>query len=273
MRKPLELINKRFGRILITKRVGTDKWNQSIWLGQCDCGNSKIFIGNNLVKGRSNSCGCLRKELITTHGMSHTKFYTTWEGIINRCTNPRSKWFNDYGGRNILVCGSWLKFENFMKDMYESYLSHIKEFGENNTSIDRIDVDGNYEPNNCKWSTNREQQRNKRDSAKTFNYDLHLKNKNKLASFLTLCVRRIRNYPSFEIKFAIDVIGFRKYIESQFESWMNWDNYGSGKGKWNLGHKVPVFKFDLSDPDDCKRCYHYTNFKPQKWEENIRWKN
>ena len=103
------------------------------------------------------------------HGMSHTRFYKIWIKIKNRVTNSNYEHFNRYGGRGIKVCNNWLKFENFRDDMYESYLKHVKEFGEKNTLIERISNNGNYELNNCKWATQKEQVRN-RSNTKKINY-------------------------------------------------------------------------------------------------------
>src|ERR1035437_3947791 len=93
-----------------------------------------------------------------THGMSHTRFWTTYRNINSRCMNKENNRFHIYGGRGIKCL--WNNFEEFRDDMYESYQLHIKEFGEKNTSIDRIDVNGHYEKSNCRWATSKEQSRN-----------------------------------------------------------------------------------------------------------------
>lgn len=86
--------------------------------------------------------------------MSNTRFYKIWKGIFTRCYNKNYKLYKDYGGRGIVICKRWHKFENFRDDMYKTY--------SDNLSIDRIDNDGNYEPKNCKWSTIQQQSKNKR---------------------------------------------------------------------------------------------------------------
>lgn len=98
------------------------------------------------------------------HGMAQTRFYNIWCGINTRCFNKNVKIFKYYGNRGIKVCKRWQVFINFRDDMYKSYLKHVKEFGENNTSIDRINNNGNYSFNNCKWNTTKEQVRNRRDN-------------------------------------------------------------------------------------------------------------
>lgn len=123
----------------------------------------------NLKNGKTKSCGCYNRELIsnlsTTHGMSKTRFYSEWKALRRRCYGKNQKSYVEYGARGIIVCDRWKdSFENFKEDMYESYLNHVAEFGEQNTSIDRIDVNGNYELSNVRWATWEEQANNKRDN-------------------------------------------------------------------------------------------------------------
>lgn len=95
------------------------------------------------------------------HGLTGSRFYRIWGGIIERCLNKNKTCYHNYGERGINVCNRWLKFNNFKNDMYQSYLEHYKLFGKD-TSIDRINNNGNYKPNNCRWSTAYEQSLNKR---------------------------------------------------------------------------------------------------------------
>lgn len=121
----------------------------------CDCGTRTSIAINDW--GRTESCGCLVldrvREANTTHGFSGTPTYRTWVGMWRRCTQPHVKAFPDYGGRGITVCDRWKDFAAFLADMGER---------PEGKSLDRIDVNGNYEPENCRWATAAEQRANQR---------------------------------------------------------------------------------------------------------------
>lgn len=101
-----------------------------------------------------------------SHGLSRTKFYRRWASIKDRCYSIQNKNYHHYGGRGIEVCDRWLKFENFRDDMYESFLEHEKIHGGRQTSIDRIDNNGDYCKDNCRWVTHKEQSNNRRQTRK-----------------------------------------------------------------------------------------------------------
>lgn len=126
----------------------------------CDCGNRKIIAYSNIKRGSSKSCGCLHASRIgalnRVHGMTRTKVYRAWKHLRERINNPNCKKYSLYGGRGISLCERWNKFENFIEDMGQPPTSFH--------SIDRINVNGNYEPGNCRWATAKEQARNKRNS-------------------------------------------------------------------------------------------------------------
>ena len=162
----VDISGKRFHKLKAIKVVGYDKQNYEIWHCKCDCGNTCDVNIKNLVHDHTKSCGCLKMEALlkrsTSHGMSHTKFYDIYCAIFQRCNNPQNKRYEDYGGRGIKLL--WKSFEEFKDDMYESYLEHQKLNVGRNTTLDRVDNDGDYCKENCKWVTYKKQNRNKRNN-------------------------------------------------------------------------------------------------------------
>lgn len=153
--KKIDLTGAVFTRLTVIKQ-DINKKDAVFWICECYCGNTKSIIGNNLRRGKSKSCGCLNKEAITTHGESKTPLYSVWSCMINRCYTITAKEYKNYGARGIKVCEAWKDYKKFKIDMQEGYGPGL--------SIDRIDVNGNYEKSNCKWSTLSEQLNNKRNT-------------------------------------------------------------------------------------------------------------
>lgn len=150
------LLNQRFGRLIVISEAGLTKHNKKKWLCRCDCGNTKEIIGGNLSSGIATSCGCYNTELITKHGDHKSPFYAVWRDLRFRCNTPTSPEYSNYGGRGIKVAPEWEDYSVFKTDMFPSYKKGL--------TIDRIDVNGNYCKNNCKWATVKEQNNNKRNT-------------------------------------------------------------------------------------------------------------
>ena len=158
------MIGERFGKLLVTGSAKKAPIGGNIrYTCLCDCGQETIVTASHLRIGKTKSCGCLRtasalraSEAASTHGMKNTAEYSTWNSMLDRCRNPNSQHRKDYGGRGIAVCERWYKFENFYADM------GARPPG---MTLDRYpDVNGDYEPGNCRWATNTQQQRNKRNT-------------------------------------------------------------------------------------------------------------
>jgi hypothetical protein len=155
--RPIDLTGTKVGRITVLSLHGAVTMSgarRRTWLCRCDCGTEWPVLGMALLSRNTTSCGCAKIEALTTHGQTHAPEYRVWWGMLGRCAKPNNSRFRDYGGRGIKVCDRWKTFENFRAD--------IGPRPDARFSIDRIDNDGNYEPDNCKWSTRSEQQRNKR---------------------------------------------------------------------------------------------------------------
>lgn len=159
-----DMTGQKFGRLTVIKYAYSDKHHNAVWQCQCECGNIIEVRGDTLRNGNTKSCGCL----CTTHHKSNTRLYHIWQQAKDRCYNKNSKDYHDYGGRGIAVCNAW-------KHDFEAFYNWAMDTCyRDDLTLDRVDVNSNYTPDNCRWLTNKEQQRNKRNNKNyTINGETH----------------------------------------------------------------------------------------------------
>jgi len=157
-----DITGQKFGRLTVISK-NDRPGHLTYWNCVCDCGNTAVIAGSRLKNGNTKSCGCLHDESsrkrakmqFTKHGMCHTRLSSIWSSMKTRCSNPNARAYKWYGARGITFCDDWNEFEPFMEWALANGYS-------DNLTLERIDVNGNYEPENCKWIPFSEQGKNTR---------------------------------------------------------------------------------------------------------------
>jgi hypothetical protein len=256
-----DLTGQKFGRLtVISLECSANK--QSMWHCKCDCGNETVVRRNGLISGRIKSCGCYSKDYqrqrFLTHGMTDTRIYNIYKGAKLRCTVAKPK-NRKYIGRGITMCDRWLEsFENFYEDMSEEYYRLANAIGEDNVQLDRIDNDGNYCPENCRWTNRRVQMNNKTDT------HYLLINGEKIS--VTEAYRKYAYYditrPLFNNRFYIHGWDFEKSILTH-----RMDSFAHSKTTRSF--PIRPIRFELPENSviidcGCKRVYKDKNFRNEE---------
>jgi hypothetical protein len=159
MATAIDMSGLRFGRLVVLKRAAKERGRhrQAVWECLCDCGGTVVAMSASLRRGHTKSCGCYQIDRVSTHGKTKTAEYVAWYGIKDRCYRVSSAAYVNYGARGITVCDRW-------RDSFENFIADMGEKPSKLHSLDRIDNSRGYSPDNCRWATRSEQNRNTRQN-------------------------------------------------------------------------------------------------------------
>lgn len=195
-----DLIGMTFNRLTVIERSERKSGGKAWWRCQCECGGTAVVTSWDLKSGHTKSCGCHnasnRRQKALSHGYNRTPTYYTWSNMLARCSNPKASRYEQYGGRGIAVCDRWLSFENFLNDMGER---------PEGLSLDRIDPDGGYSKENCRWASTSQQSNNRRNNV-FVDYEGKRYTIKQLSDLLDVPYERLRyalrRYPDSWLKFV-----------------------------------------------------------------------
>lgn len=232
------LIGKRFGRLIVERFSHADRFYRSLWVCKCDCGNFTTVVRSSLLAGSSRSCGCLLSEAAKRTTASRRRTHKIVDGKEYKRCYKCKEWLEPscfFGSEE-----TWDKLQKICKNCHRKYV-------ERNSDALRTKRRG-YE-------------RKRRSSDPTYRVILNLRNR------IAKALKGID-----KSRATMDLLGctidyFKRHLEEKFTPEMNWGNYGI---YWHVDHRIPCAEFDLSDPEQQRVCFHYTNLQPMFWRDNLK---